>query len=60
MNWWGLLVNKKVTEKDRLERKGENEYVVTCTQRKTGEESQPDMILVFHRVLREKKEKSDK
>lgn len=56
----GTLGDKKMIETDRLERKGENEYVVTCTQRKTGDESQPDMILIFHRVLRDKKEKSNK
>lgn len=56
----GTLGDKKATETDRLERKSDNEYVVTCTQRKTGDKSQPDMKLIFHRVLRDKKEKSDK
>lgn len=50
----GTLGEKKMTEKDRVERKGANEFVVTCTDRKIGDEKLPDLTLIFHRVVREK------
>ena len=50
----GTLDGKPMTEKDRLERKGEDDYMVTCTERKAGDEKLPDQTFVFHRMPREK------
>lgn len=50
----GTVDGKKVTEKDRLERKGDDEFVVVCTERKEGDKSLPDMTLRFHKRAREK------
>ena len=43
-----------MTEKDRVDRKGDDEVVVTCTERKVGDESMPDLTLVYHRVAQER------
>lgn len=48
------LNGKKVTEKDRLVRKSNDEFVVTCTERMVGDESQPALTLVYKRIPREK------
>ena len=50
-----------VSQKTRLERKGNNTVVVSCTELKTGDEAQPDVTFVYHRVTEEsKKRKADK
>jgi hypothetical protein len=57
----GTANGQPTSEFDRLERKGDNEFSVTCTKRKRNGEAQPDITFVYHRVIREKKEaKSDK
>jgi hypothetical protein len=57
----GTIDGKKTTEKDRLERKSADEAVVTCTERKIGDESLPDLTLIYHRVPRDRaKGKTDK
>ena len=50
-----------VSQKTRLERKGDNTVVVSCTERKTGGEAQPDVTFVYHRVTEEnRKPKTNK
>ena len=57
----GTVNGVKITEKDRLERKGKDEFVVVCTERKEGEESLPDQTFIYHRIVREKgAKKADK
>lgn len=51
----GAANGKPSSEKDRGEKKDENTYVVTCTDRKMGDESLPDQTFIFKRVVREKK-----
>ena len=53
-NLVGTLNGKKMTEKNRVERKNENEFVVSCTERKVGDESLPDLTIVYKRIPRQK------
>jgi hypothetical protein len=55
----GTLDGKKTTEKDRVERKGDNEILVTCTERKLGDEAQPDQTFVYRRVGDKAKRKAE-
>jgi hypothetical protein len=50
----GTLNGKKVTGKARTERKGENEVVFVMSERKMGDESLPDLRIVYRRVAKEK------
>lgn len=56
----GTLRGMKVTEKDRLERKGKDDFVVVCTERMEGDEKLPDMTFIYHRVAGEKGKSRDK
>lgn len=51
----GSVNGKECMEKNHLERKGEDEFAVVCTDRKVGKESLPDLTLVYHRVVKEKR-----
>ncbi len=50
----GTVGGKQFTEKDRVERKGDGEFVVTCTERKLGDEVLPDWTLVYRKMAAEK------
>lgn len=50
----GTVNGKKCSERDRLERKGDAEFVVVMTERMEGEKKLPDVTLVYHRVPKEK------
>ena len=50
----GLCFGKPMPETDRIERKGNDEFVVTGIERKKGEAKLPDATFVFHRVARDK------
>ena len=57
----GTLDGKEMTEKDRLERKGDDDFEVNCTERKAGDQNLPDQKFVYHRMPREKgKRKAEK
>jgi hypothetical protein len=57
----GTLDGKAVSEKDRLERKGNNMFVVSCTERQIGDKALPDLTFMYHRVTGEgKKAKAKK
>ena len=56
----GTLNGMKVTEKDRLERKGKDEFSVVCTERTEGEKKLPNMTFEYHRVIKEKAKKETK
>ena len=56
----GTLNGKKVTEKNRLERKGKDDYVVVCTERTEGDKSMPDITFKFHRRPKEKSKQKAK
>lgn len=45
---------KKVTGELTMERKSEDEFVVTCTERIAGNERLPDLKFVYHRETKEK------
>ena len=56
----GTAGGQTISQKTRLERKGDNTVVVSCTERKIGDEAQPDVTFVYHRVTEEnKKRKTD-
>jgi hypothetical protein len=50
----GTLQGKRASEKNWLERKGDNECVVVCTERMAGDERLPDLTLEYTRVPRER------
>ncbi len=50
----GTVNGQKMSEKLRLERKARGEYVVVITDRKVGDESLPNLTIVFQRAAREK------
>lgn len=49
----GTVNGKQVTGKARAERKGENEIVFVMTERKLGDESLPDMRIVYRRITKD-------
>ena len=49
----GTFNGMPVTEKDRLERKGKDDFVVVCTERTEGDKKLPDMTLTYHRMPKE-------
>lgn len=51
----GTLGDKVMTEKDKIEIKSKDEFVVTCTERKIGDEAAPDLTLIYKRVAQPKK-----
>jgi hypothetical protein len=51
----GSSQGQAVSQKTRLERKGDNVVVVSCTERKTGDEVEPDVTFVYRRVTEEDK-----
>jgi hypothetical protein len=51
----GTVDGKKYTENVRLERKGQNDFVVDCTERVVGDERLPDLRLVYQRIVKEKR-----
>lgn len=44
---------KKMVSTLKLERKGKDDLVVVCTERTAGDETFPDLKLVYHRVTKE-------
>jgi hypothetical protein len=57
----GTFNGKKVTEKDKLVRKGDDDFVVICTDRTEGDKRLPDMTFLYKRLPREKaKRKAEK
>ena len=48
-----MFEGKKVASKVKLERKGKDDLVVVCTERTAGDETFPDLKLVYHRVTKE-------
>ena len=50
----GTVNGKKTSGKARTERKGENEVVFVMTERKMGDESLPDLRIVYRRVAKER------
>jgi hypothetical protein len=51
----GTSQGQAISQKTRLERKGENVVVVSCTERKTGDEAEPDVTFIYRRVTEEDK-----
>jgi hypothetical protein len=51
---------KRGVAKVRLEKKGPNNVVVTCTERKLGDEKRPDLTFVYQRVVKEEAERKAK
>ncbi len=51
---------KRGVAKLRLEKKGPNKVVVTCTERKLGGEKRPDLTFVYQRVVKEEAERKAK
>jgi hypothetical protein len=54
----GTCRGVEVTERNRIERKSDDEMIVTCTERKDGDKSLPDMTLVYQRRTKKAAAKS--